>query len=57
MSAGGIVENGKEFERDELHDMSHQKRLELAGEARRIREANRRVIAELRWRRVTSDLR
>jgi hypothetical protein len=57
MSVGAIVENGKEFERGDLRDMSRQKLLELAGEARRIREANRRVIAELRWRRVTSDLR
>jgi len=57
MSVGDNTGNGKEFERDGLGDMSCQKRLELAGEARRIREANRRVIAELRWRRVTSDLR
>jgi hypothetical protein len=52
-----MMENGKDFERDDLRDMSRQKRRELAGEARCIREANRRVIAELRWRRVTSDLR
>jgi hypothetical protein len=52
---GAIVENEKE--RDDLSDMSRQKRQELAAEARCIREANRRVIAELRWRRVTSDLR
>jgi hypothetical protein len=57
MSVGAIVESGKEFERDDLGDISRQKRLELAGEARCIRDANRRVIAELRWRRVTSDLR
>jgi hypothetical protein len=57
MSVGAIVENGEEFERDDLLDMARRKRLELAGEARCIREANRRVIAELRWRRVTTDLR
>ena len=56
MTVRTMMENGKEFERDDPRDMSRQKRRELVGEARCIREANRRVIAALRWRRVTSDL-
>ena len=51
------TENGKGAERDDLGDRSRQKRRELIGEAKCIRDANRRVIAELRWRRVTSELR